>query len=111
MVECGVWRAGRGAGGGYRAGGQPHAALFSVEYFELEAGEVVAYIPIKGDVDTVGRTRMVEISPADPAVAVHLSSQADLDRTYGAGHLHGAAGNRRRRPDPRVVPDLGVRHD
>jgi hypothetical protein len=40
--------------------------LFSVEYFELEAGEVVAYIPIKGDVDTAGRTRMVEISPADP---------------------------------------------
>ncbi|GES19948.1 MerR family transcriptional regulator [Acrocarpospora pleiomorpha] len=62
----------------------PRTALFSAEYFELEAGEVVAYVPITGEMDAVGRTRMVEIPPAELAVAVHAGSHADLDRTYGA---------------------------
>ncbi len=63
----------------------PRAALYSAEYFEFEAGgEVVAYIPITGDVSSGGRTRMLEIPPAELAVAVHKGGFADLDQTYGA---------------------------
>jgi DNA-binding transcriptional MerR regulator/effector-binding domain-containing protein len=62
----------------------PRAALYSAEYFELDAGEVVAYIPVTEEVRNGGGTRMVEIPAAELAVAVHLGGLADLDRTYGA---------------------------
>jgi effector-binding domain-containing protein len=66
-----------------RAAG-PRAALFSAEYFELDAGEVVAYIPVTGEAGGHSRARLVEIPPAELAVAVHVGGLADLDRTYGA---------------------------
>jgi len=63
----------------------PRAALYSAEYFELEAGgEVVAYVPVTEDVDARGRTRQLQVPAAELAVAVHRGSFADLDKTYGA---------------------------
>lgn len=62
----------------------PRAALYSSEYFELDAGEVVAYIPVAVEVPAGGRARMVEVPAAELAVAVHPGGLADLDRTYGA---------------------------
>jgi DNA-binding transcriptional MerR regulator/effector-binding domain-containing protein len=63
----------------------PRAALYSADYFAFEAGgEVVAYIPVTEEVDSGGRTRMLEIPAAELAVAVHQGSFADLDQTYGA---------------------------
>ena len=63
----------------------PRAALYSTDYFALETGGlVVAYIPVADDVRSGGRTRMLEIPPAELAVAVHAGSFSDLDRTYGA---------------------------
>ncbi|HEU4543823.1 MAG TPA: MerR family transcriptional regulator [Jiangellaceae bacterium] len=63
----------------------PRAALYSAEYFAFEAGgEVVAYIPITDEVSARGRTRMLEIPPAELAVAVHKGEFANLDQTYGA---------------------------
>jgi DNA-binding transcriptional MerR regulator/effector-binding domain-containing protein len=63
----------------------PRAALYSAEYFAFEAGgEVVAYVPVPDEVPAGGRVRMLEIPPAELAVAVHEGSFADLDRTYGA---------------------------
>jgi DNA-binding transcriptional MerR regulator/effector-binding domain-containing protein len=63
----------------------PRSALYPAEYFELDAGgEVVAYIPITAEVSSSGRTRMVEIPPAELAVTVHTGSFAELDQTYGA---------------------------
>jgi effector-binding domain-containing protein len=62
----------------------PRAALYPAELFQLEAGEVVAYIPVTGEVPAGGRATMLEIPPAELAVAVHRGPLADLDQTYGA---------------------------
>jgi DNA-binding transcriptional MerR regulator len=60
------------------------AALFSAEFFQLEAGDVTAYVPVGAHVATSGRSRLVQIPAAELAVAVHRGSLADLDQTYGA---------------------------
>jgi DNA-binding transcriptional MerR regulator len=63
----------------------PRAALYSTDYFAFEAGGlVVAYIPVAEEVSIGGRTRMLEIPPAELAVAVHRGTFSDLDQTYGA---------------------------
>jgi effector-binding domain-containing protein len=70
------------AAGGPPAG--PRAALYPAEYFQLEAGEITAYIPVAGEVRPGGRAAMLDIPAAELAVAVHKGAVADLDRTYGA---------------------------
>jgi effector-binding domain-containing protein len=62
----------------------PRAALYSAAFFELGAGEVVAYIPVTGEVGATGRAGMLDIPAAELAVAVHRGTLADLDQTYGA---------------------------
>jgi DNA-binding transcriptional MerR regulator len=62
----------------------PRAALYSAEYFQLEIGEVLACIPVTGELPSSGRVRMRELPAAELAVAVHRGSYADLDQTYGA---------------------------
>jgi DNA-binding transcriptional MerR regulator/effector-binding domain-containing protein len=62
----------------------PRAALYSAEFFQLEIGEVTAYVPVKQDVRNSGRARMLEIPAAELAVALHRGSLTDLDQTYGA---------------------------
>jgi DNA-binding transcriptional MerR regulator len=60
------------------------AALYSPEFFQLEAGEVVAYVPIGREVATEGRVKVTEIPAAELAIAVHRGGFADIDLTYGA---------------------------
>jgi DNA-binding transcriptional MerR regulator len=60
------------------------AALYSAEFFQLEVGDVTAYVPVGGHVAASGRTRLLQIPAAELAVAVHRGSLADLDQTYGA---------------------------
>jgi DNA-binding transcriptional MerR regulator len=62
----------------------PRAALYSAEFFQLEAGDVTAYVPVSGDLFTSGRAQMQQIPVAELAVAVHYGSHGDLDQTYGA---------------------------
>ncbi len=62
----------------------PRGALFPAELFQLGAGEVVAYVPVSGEVRSGGRARMLELRPAELAVAVHQGTLADLDLTYAA---------------------------
>jgi effector-binding domain-containing protein len=62
----------------------PRAALYSAEFFQLETGEVTAYVPVSGDLRTRGRAHMLQIPAAELAVAVHHGSHDDLDQTYGA---------------------------
>jgi effector-binding domain-containing protein len=64
-----------------RAG--PRAALYSAEFFQLEAGDVTAYVPVGDSLRTSGRAQMLDIPPAELAVAVHRGSLASLDQTYG----------------------------
>jgi DNA-binding transcriptional MerR regulator len=62
----------------------PRAALYAAELFQLEAGEITAYIPVAGEVRPGGRATMLDIPAAELAVAVHRGALADLDQTYGA---------------------------
>lgn len=62
----------------------PRGALYSAEFFQLEAGEATAYVPVSDDVPTSGRARMLQIPAAELAVAVHRGSHGDLDQTFGA---------------------------
>jgi DNA-binding transcriptional MerR regulator len=64
------------------------AALYSAEFFQLEAGDVTAYVPVSDTVATSGRARLAEIPAAELAVAVHYGSLANLDQTYGALGMH-----------------------
>jgi len=63
-------------------------ALFSSEFFEDEAGDVVAFVPIDGDIDDQIRlpARVVvrTVPEIAAAVTVHDGPFGDLDRTYGA---------------------------
>src|SRR5262249_41222552 len=62
----------------------PRAALYSAEFFQLEVGDVTAYVPVSDDLYTSGRAQMLQIPAAEIAVAVHYGSHADLDQTCGA---------------------------
>ena len=64
----------------------PDSALYPNEFFELERGEVVAYIPVAGSVDAAGPEggyEILEVPPAELAIIVHTGSIEDLDRAYG----------------------------
>jgi effector-binding domain-containing protein len=62
----------------------PRGALYPAEYFQLDAGEITAYIPVVREVRPGGRAAILDIPAAELAVAVHKGAVADLDRTYGA---------------------------
>jgi DNA-binding transcriptional MerR regulator len=77
---------------GLTAGG-PEGGLYPGPFFETDAGDVVAFVPITEPVpslelvlagSTGGRAHVVEIGAGDHAVMVHHGPFADLDQTYGA---------------------------
>lgn len=86
------------ADAGLRRSG-PDGALYPPEFFQAGSGEVTAFIPVAGSPrEAVGRLRLLDLPPAELAVAVHRGSLADLDVTYGAlgafvaGHAIGVEG-------------------
>jgi DNA-binding transcriptional MerR regulator len=62
----------------------PAGALYSNELFELELGEVVAFVPVSGVVGVSGRVSEYEVPAVELAVALHEGAFGDLDQTYGA---------------------------
>jgi len=69
---------------GARAGAD--AALYSPEFFEAHVGEVVAFVPVRGDVAGAGAAAVerIVVPAADLAVTLHLGPFADIDQAYGA---------------------------
>ncbi len=65
-----------------RAG--PDGCLYPNEMFELEEGEMVAFVPVTGHPVDDGRVRVDELPGAELAIMVHPGSYDELDRTYGA---------------------------
>jgi DNA-binding transcriptional MerR regulator/effector-binding domain-containing protein len=61
-------------------------ALFPPEFFEDEAGEVTAFVPVAAsyEVSLPGHVQRVTIPAITAAVTVHDGPFGDLDRTYGA---------------------------
>jgi DNA-binding transcriptional MerR regulator len=74
LRDCGADRAG------------PDGALFPVEFFEDEEGEVTAFVPVRAAPEAAlpARVASVVVPAVDAAVAVHDGPFGDLDRTYGA---------------------------
>ena len=69
------------AAGASRAG--PDAALYSSELLEDELGEIVALIPVEA-ADRAGGIEWLRLPRTEYAVAVHVGSVDDIDRTYAA---------------------------
>jgi DNA-binding transcriptional MerR regulator len=59
-------------------------ALYHRELFELELGEVVAFVPVTRRPGAEGRTTPFDVPAAELAVMVHRGRFSDLDQTYGA---------------------------
>jgi effector-binding domain-containing protein len=62
----------------------PAGALYSNELFELELGDVVAFVPVSDHVDASGRVTEFEVPAAELAISLHAGPFGDLDQTYGA---------------------------
>jgi DNA-binding transcriptional MerR regulator/effector-binding domain-containing protein len=64
----------------------PDGALYSSAFFEDDAGEVTAFVPIgPGDVGRpAGRVHVRTVPGGELAVTVHAGSLSELDQTYGA---------------------------
>jgi DNA-binding transcriptional MerR regulator len=63
----------------------PDAALYSSEFFEEDAGDVTAFVPIGPTGGSrSGRVRGSQVPGAELAVTLHQGSFSELDRTYGA---------------------------
>lgn len=62
----------------------PSGTLYSGELFEWERGDVTAFVPVAGATAGAGRTGLLEVPPAELAIALHEGGFTELDRTYGA---------------------------
>ena len=65
-----------------RAG--PDGCLYPNEMFELEEGEMVAFVPVTGPRRRSGRVQAYELPAVELAIMVHPGSYDELDQTYGA---------------------------
>jgi DNA-binding transcriptional MerR regulator len=65
-----------------RAG--PDGCLYPNEMFELEEGEMVAFVPVTGHATGSGRVHPYELPAVELAIMVHQGSYDELDRAYGA---------------------------
>lgn len=62
----------------------PPGALYSSEFFEVERGQVVAFVPVVGAADASGRATRFEVPGTELAIALHAGPFGELDQTYGA---------------------------
>jgi DNA-binding transcriptional MerR regulator len=70
----------------------PGGALFPGEFYEMEKGDLVAYLPLH-DVPARGsaRAQPYVVPSSELAVAVHAGPFSEIDRTYGQLGVHVAA--------------------
>ncbi|WP_326581652.1 MerR family transcriptional regulator (plasmid) [Actinacidiphila glaucinigra] len=61
-------------------------ALYAPALFETERGEVTAFVPVTGAMQTAvaGRVEALVLPAAEYAVAVHIGPAQDLDQTFAA---------------------------
>jgi effector-binding domain-containing protein len=67
----------------------PGGALFPSEFYELEKGDLIAYLPMPA-LPSRGSARVqpFEVPAGEFAVAVHAGPFSEIDRTYGELGLH-----------------------
>jgi DNA-binding transcriptional MerR regulator len=66
----------------------PGGALYSEEFFEEGAGEVTVFVPVRSRLPGTGRATAFEVPAAQLAIATHVGTFQDIDRTYGALGRH-----------------------
>ncbi len=66
----------------------PDGCLYPNEMFELEVGEMVAFVPVTGQAEASGRVHVETLPPVELAIMWHQGSYEQLDRTYGALGTH-----------------------
>jgi DNA-binding transcriptional MerR regulator len=71
------------AGQGVQPSG-PSGGLFASELFHYDHGDVTIFVPISGQLQTVGRVSPLVVPAAEVAVTVHDGSLANLCDTYVA---------------------------
>jgi DNA-binding transcriptional MerR regulator len=67
--------------------GGPDGALYPSEFFELERGDVTAFIPVTGRGEGTGAgpgVEVIDVPGAELAVMVHEGPFDDLDHAYGS---------------------------
>jgi DNA-binding transcriptional MerR regulator len=70
----------------------PGGALFPSEFYELEKGDLVAYVPVPAlPPSRSGRVQPYEVPAAELAVALHAGPFSEIDRTYGGLGVHVAS--------------------
>ena len=111
VEDAGAWY--QGALGELRstlaAQGAPEAGPAGGMYFDglfsEGRGRATVFIPCDPALRTLGRIDTVVIPPVELATTIHVGTQAEIDRAYGALAAHVAHhAVERRRADPRVLP-------
>lgn len=69
---------------GEKARAGPEGALYFGDFFEADAGQVMAFVPLIRPVPDTGRAFETELPATEMAVVVHAGAFTDLDQTYGA---------------------------
>lgn len=62
----------------------PSGGLFSNDLFQYERGEATVFVPISGDIQTVGRVVLLVVPAVELAITMHCGSHASMNETYGA---------------------------
>jgi DNA-binding transcriptional MerR regulator len=66
----------------------PPGATYPPEFFEQDAGEIVAFVPVLAQAVPRGDRRFAELPQQRVAVTIHSGSFVDCDVTYGALGSH-----------------------
>ncbi|WP_034263710.1 MerR family transcriptional regulator [Actinospica robiniae] len=61
----------------------PSGGLYASEIFQEDHGRATVFIPVEGDVRSIGRVEPMVVPAAELAVITHRGSLADADLTYG----------------------------
>jgi DNA-binding transcriptional MerR regulator len=62
----------------------PPGGIYANEVFTEERGGAALFVPVTGEVRSVGRVTPISVPGAELAVITHHGSHNDLDRAYGA---------------------------
>jgi DNA-binding transcriptional MerR regulator len=62
----------------------PGGGLYPTALFTDEVGEATVFVPLDAPLEPSGRVRVVDLPPAELAIAVHRGAHSGADRTYAA---------------------------
>ena len=88
----------------------PGGATYSMEFFEEDAGEVVAYVPVAGFTRVPQDLELIQLPRGRFAVAAHTGPFESIDRTYGTLGAHVAEHDAAEQDPIREIYLVGPNH-